>query len=108
MPPTQLKFTFANHDNAVNPIILDVTDATAIEALRLCVFERWPSAISKPDRAADVRLFCMGKQLESRTVGSCSLPSFDFPTPVHAVGMPSRSAMAAQRKADSGGCCIVM
>ena len=101
MAPRQLKFTFANHDNAAHPIVIDVTGDTLLDAVRVLVLERWPAAVSRPERAADVRLFCMGKTLEAKTIEACGLPSFDFPTPVHVVGKPSRKAIVAEKKAES-------
>ena len=113
MPPMQLKLTFANHDNAVNPVLLDVSDDTAIDSVRKQVMERWPASIPKPDRPADIRLFCMGKMLSSSTIGACNLPSFDFPTPVHVVGKLSPKALKAEQKAETASaagssCCSIM
>lgn len=115
----QLKFNFANFDNAASPLVIDVTPDTSIASIRATVFERWPlpNAQSKPDSVSGLRLFCMGKALDAKTIGECNLPSFDFPTPVHVAAKPSsRPQPAASGQAKSspsgggggGGCCIVM
>ena len=110
MTPSQLKITFANHDNAADPVVLDVSGDMSLDSLRKAVLSRWPASSSKPEHAADVRMFCMGKILEAGSIAACALPAFDFPTPVHVVGKPSRKAIAAERKAEAAGecCCVIM
>lgn len=110
MPPSQLKITFANHDNAADPVVLDVSADMSLDSLRKLVLTRWPASSNKPEHATDVRMFCMGKMLEASSIAACALPTFDFPTPVHVVGKPSRKAIAAERKAESAGegCCEIM
>lgn len=107
---TQLKFMFANHDNASHPVVLSVKGDTTLESVRASALAQWPATVDKPDRPADVRLFCMGRVLDARTISACSIPAFDdFPTPVHVSGKPSRKAIAAERKAEAAGegCCVV-
>lgn len=104
----ELKFVFSNHDNAANPLVIQVNEDTTIESIRQRVFSAWPNAISKPARVVDVRMFCMGKALDGPNIAACALPVFDFPTPVHVVGKLSPKAIAAERKAEGGSCCVVM
>jgi hypothetical protein len=87
----QLKFTFANHDNAANPIVLDLPGTATLASIRTVIYDRWPDSIAatKPDNSAGMRLFCMGRALDGATLAECALPTFDFPTPIHVAPKPS-------------------
>lgn len=79
---TKIVFKFANWDNTVSPVEMELPETTSVREVKKQLLPRWPAALSKPDAASAIMLIVMGRLLED-TDNLAGIPKYDWPTPIH-------------------------
>lgn len=133
----RVRFIFANWDNALRPVELDIDESMRVHAVKERLVALWPAGYEPAGDLKRIRLICMGQEWQDgSSLRDCHLPAYDYPTPVHVARIasgkppgataPARTAAPpkgsyqqegnaagagaanAPRSDDTGCCCTIM